>query len=358
MSFITGVDKRVYARVVSSPDRRFHLISKQFQFSLSAELGPEGLQLSKDTPAARFVKAAANSELQYEASSVGTPTPVTIETYSDPAFGIEDKSGLGSSAAVTAAVVGALWQYYRGNLQSNLNTVFKMAAWAHSQAQGGKVGSGFDIAASVFGASSYVRFSPEILSGKYPEMIDKSAWDYQLDKIPLPKGARVVLANIEGQQASTSAMIAKVNAWKEKEPSQYRALLNKLEGANRKAVASLKVLNGGDDAKLLSEFQQAFEHGRRLTRELGQRSGANIEPPELEALVDAALKHGAWVAKLPGAGGGDSVAAICLDVKDQEKLRTFFSSYKPVVVRVLDIATSEEGLRIESTNRWPLGPLA
>lgn len=85
------------------------------------------------------------------------------------------KTGLGSSAAMTAAVVAALLNYLgvvnlslltgdqeeRGS--ADLDLVHIIAQSAHCIAQG-KVGSGFDVSSAVYGSQRYVRFSPEVLS--------------------------------------------------------------------------------------------------------------------------------------------------------------------------------------------------
>lgn len=87
------------------------------------------------------------------------------------------KTGLGSSAAMTTAVVAALLNYLgvvnlpselNGPLQGNkvsqeLDIVHIIAQTAHCIAQG-KVGSGFDVSSAVYGSQRYIRFSPEVLS--------------------------------------------------------------------------------------------------------------------------------------------------------------------------------------------------
>jgi len=85
------------------------------------------------------------------------------------------KTGLGSSAAMTTAVVGALLHYLgvvkissskdrqeRKDIE-DLDMVHKIAQTAHCIAQG-KVGSGFDVSSAVYGSHRYVRFSPEVIS--------------------------------------------------------------------------------------------------------------------------------------------------------------------------------------------------
>lgn len=79
------------------------------------------------------------------------------------------KTGLGSSAAMTTAVVAALLHYLgvvdlSSNKEAvNLDVVHMIAQTAHCIAQG-KVGSGFDVSSAVYGSQRYVRFSPEVIS--------------------------------------------------------------------------------------------------------------------------------------------------------------------------------------------------
>lgn len=86
------------------------------------------------------------------------------------------KTGLGSSAAMTTALVGALLHYlgvvnlpasYGGKQaemvdSADVDMLHIVAQSAHCIAQG-KVGSGFDVSAAVYGSQRYIRFSPEIL---------------------------------------------------------------------------------------------------------------------------------------------------------------------------------------------------
>lgn len=87
------------------------------------------------------------------------------------------KTGLGSSAAMTTSVVAALLHYLgvvrlpfsvknpheEKLLNSDLDLVHIAAQTAHCIAQG-KVGSGFDISAAVYGSQRYVRFSLGVLT--------------------------------------------------------------------------------------------------------------------------------------------------------------------------------------------------
>lgn len=94
------------------------------------------------------------------------------------------KTGLGSSAAMTTAVVAALLQYLgvvdlsltmdqqQENDTGDLDIVHMIAQTAHCIAQG-KVGSGFDVGSAVYGSQRYVRFSPDVISSA---QVSLSTW--------------------------------------------------------------------------------------------------------------------------------------------------------------------------------------
>ena len=143
-----------------------------------------------------------------------------MECSIDPITGNVDvsKTGMGSSAALTTSLVGALlkfqycpfrwpsaWLARLGRIQLYLlvlrptrrsaqhkqykqrrrkGLVHNLAQVAHSVAQG-KIGSGFDVAAAVYGTQTYSRFSSSILDAVlerptadsiYNAVVDRDNW--------------------------------------------------------------------------------------------------------------------------------------------------------------------------------------
>ena len=80
------------------------------------------------------------------------------------------KTGMGSSAALATSLVGALLVWFgvvrlgagSKNIAEDRRVLHNLAQLAHAVAQG-KIGSGFDVAAAVYGTQIYKRFSPEVL---------------------------------------------------------------------------------------------------------------------------------------------------------------------------------------------------
>lgn len=191
------------------------------------------------------------------------------------------KLGLGSSAAILVASLGALELGKQPNIGVHeLRTrVFGVALEAHRRAQGG--GSGVDVAASTFGGALVATPSGSGLS---------------VTPVELPRELRFRALASESP-SSTPEMIRRVHALRNDEPQRYAQLM----GAQREAseAAADAVLRGDGSALLSALAAQGHALGA-----LGDAAGVPIVPPELKALQLAAPRHAAAV--LPaGAGGGD-----------------------------------------------------
>ncbi|KAL3418439.1 Phosphomevalonate kinase [Phlyctema vagabunda] len=383
--------------VVESP--QFRDATWNYGFHLADEQGGvEVTQLQGSTPASRnpFVETALAYALTYISSISSqrvTPTKVTIladnDYYSQSAssatsekstgskhfsdFGVRladaHKTGLGSSAALVTAFTGAVLSYYLPQSQFSLESadgrrkLHNIAQAAHCAAQG-KVGSGFDVAAAVYGSCVYRRFSPSVLAStgepgsagfsvRVKQLVEDTAkdaalkWDYEIDpdKATIPEGTALIMCDVDcGSQ--TVSMVKKVQAWQKQDPAGSRALSDELHKRN-KALAA--ILESGD----LDAAPGAFAATREKIREMGQRSDVPIEPQEQTALLDAITQEvdGVYGGVVPGAGGYD---AIVLLVKKNEKtlnaVKEFLASWIQKTesnVKLLDTTGEMEGARIE-----------
>jgi len=337
VSFITGVDKRVYAEAEEAAELRF--VSKQFGFDFTTVFDGEKIACANEK--ANFVCFAAEVCLRYLKAKGMQTKNFVLTTFSDPAFGVEDKAGLGSSAAVTVASVAAIMALHGFDVEGeHRSLVHKLSQFGHSEAQGGKIGSGFDIAASTFGASKYVRYSPSCIDKtRFPDFLDED-WDCVLEKVKLPADFRVAIANIAGESMSTSEAVKKWKVWKEQDQDENSRLFEELNDHDVKAIEALL-------AKDYASFQKHFQEGWDLTALFGEKIGAPVSTPGFNALVEKSLQNGAFVCKLPGAGGGDSIAAFCLSDADRARLESFWQSYSEKKLVPLGLSVSNEGVRIE-----------
>ncbi len=341
VSFLTGFDKRVYAEAKES--EKIVVRSPQFAFEATGVFENGKLVLNAESEKLKYVITTAEGCLNYFAWKGISVKNFELETKSDSVYGVEgSKAGLGSSAAVCVAVASAMFELHGLSLDSHREEVHKLSQWSHSTVAG-KVGSGIDVAASCYGASSYVRYSPAILKNAFPQVVEMP-WDYEMHHAYLPKQFNVAVAAL-GDSVSTSVMVKQVGAWKEADPAGFAELMSQYNACNIMAITSMKKLSSDFSGKNLEDFKKLFNHSQFLKKQLGIKSGAPIESDDYTKLRDESCANGAFVSCLPGAGGGDSIAAFCLSTEDKAKLELFWAGKG---LKVLDLSVSSEGARVES----------
>lgn len=132
-----------------------------------------------------FLKAYTHAH-QAEAASEPGPFAFLNTTLAEV-----HKTGLGSSAAMVTSLVAAILLHASGARsdqvvsESTKKLIHNVAQYAHSQAQG-KVGSGFDVSAAIFGSQIYRRFAPECLSTLLESTSVSSALCAHADDVLMP----------------------------------------------------------------------------------------------------------------------------------------------------------------------------
>ncbi|CAM6083261.1 unnamed protein product [Calypogeia fissa] len=289
------------------------------------------------------------------------------------------KTGLGSSAAMTSAVVGGILDYLGsvklpvhsdGEVNDmdaawNLDLVHSIAQAAHCAAQG-KVGSGFDVSSAVYGSQRYIRFSPSVLSTKESSNINsplstvqallQRKWDGERTAYALPPQLLLIIGEPGYGGSHTPSMVGAVMTWRKKDPEQDK-VWSAIAKANKGVEAGLSHLNylaqnheeayhaavnlcstsraqewekvwesypeGNEIVAALVETRNAFTKVRSGLQLLGEKAGVPIEPPIQTELLDETMKiTGVLLAGVPGAGGYDAVFAITLGqvARDQVEL--------------------------------------
>ncbi len=350
ISFVNAVDAYVTATAADRHDASVKLNAPQLGISFSGKI--DGERFRGNIPAELvLMKTAAEIAFRYSMEMGAKTTGLDITTNSDSPFAYSTsggkivKSGLGSSAAVTVATVGSVLKLFGIDGDPN-GALHKLSQAAHSIATG-KVGSGFDIAAAVYGTILYTRYSPSILNtfpkdytGMDLAELVKRDWDYSIRKFTLPRELKLVFANF-GDSMITTKALGSVSEFKIKDPKTYSRLMKEIDSANRDAINALERMendeNGAEDA-----FRESFDIGRAATKKLGALSGVGIEPDDCTQLIEDSKKNGAFVAKLPGAGGRDAVAALCRSDSERSRLREYWNGRKEL--KVLELNSVEEGM--------------
>ncbi|WFD26540.1 phosphomevalonate kinase [Malassezia nana] len=313
------------------------------------------------------------------------------------------KTGLGSSAAMTTSLVGALLVHLsiveavrttETLSPASLGLIHNVAQLTHCAAQG-KVGSGFDVSASVWGSQVYRRFNPALLKDimrtehgqriiapgtTTPPREPRALWPVldpsnalwmptaprdatptatealraatsREDSIPrpaplhLPPGVRLCLADVDAG-SNTRTMVGQVSEWRTQNPAWAQQLYAVLAAANQSVsdgLLQLHLLHAQDPrayaetvsalarvpsadwdtlgslhaSRIIDAFvavRDAMRSVRTGMRELGTRSGAAVEPPEMTRLLDTTLAGapGLLGGGVPGAGGYDALFILFL----------------------------------------------
>ncbi|XP_050878300.1 phosphomevalonate kinase, peroxisomal isoform X2 [Lathyrus oleraceus] len=302
------------------------------------------------------------------------------------------KTGLGSSAAMTTAVVAALLHYLgvvkissskdhqdRKDI-ADLDMVHKIAQTAHCIAQG-KVGSGFDVSSAVYGSHRYVRFSPEVISSTQvaatavalPEVINdilKGNWDHDRTQFSLPPLMTLILGEPGTGGSSTPSMVGAVKKWQKSDPEKALETWRRLSEANssletqlnllrklakeqwdayKSVIDSCSILRSDKEAviKALLGSKEAMVGIRYYMRLMGEAAGVPIEPESQTQLLDATMNlEGVLLAGVPGAGGFDAVFAVTLGDSNSNVTKTWSS------VNVLAMLVKEDpcGVSLETAD--------
>ncbi|KAK9415526.1 putative Phosphomevalonate kinase [Seiridium unicorne] len=278
-----------------------------------------------------------------------------------------NKTGLGSSAAIVTSLTAALLSHYLPkslfdvSSEEGKRVLHNLAQAAHCAAQG-KVGSGFDIAAAVYGSCRYRRFSPSLLQnlpapgtpGFAPalsKLVSSPDWDYEISKegVRLPRGVALRMCDVDcGSQ--TVGMVKKVLSWREKDAEGSKKIWDSLQERN---LALGSILAEGKTEGIV----QAVDNIRELIRAMGTESSVPIEPESQTALLDALKEvEGVYNGVVPGAGGHDAIAILMKDDETTEqRVRDYVKGWSKdhnENVRLLEVKGELDGVRSEGLKEY------
>ncbi|KAL9601082.1 MAG: hypothetical protein Q9219_002792 [cf. Caloplaca sp. 3 TL-2023] len=295
------------------------------------------------------------------------------------------KTGLGSSAALVTAFSAAVLTYCVAQGQVMLDSdsgrrqLHNLAQAAHCAAQG-KVGSGFDVAAAVYGSCIYRRFSPSVLGGLgevgspgfsgrlravVQDLDPSNQWDMQINQSAavIPQGLKLLLCDVDCG-SETVGLVRKVLTWRNDRPKEATSLWTSLQSRNEDLAIELQRLAQDDEVnqgtyQYLSDIILGI---RCLVREMSLKADVPIEPDVQTQLLDACCRiEGVVGGMVPGAGGFDAVALLVEDkalVPLQDFLRTYTTSQDsengPIIskARLLGVKQATGGLNIEEPEMY------
>lgn len=219
----------------------------------------------------------------------GSPKePIRVEINSE----IPEGSGLGSSAAVSVAVAGALSKFFE--LQLTNEEIARLSAEGEKKVHGSP--SGIDTAASLLGG---------VILYRKGEVVEEITINQALH----------ILVVFTGSKRSTADLISRVANRKQAYPATFEALCEAASLASLQFAGALKSRDLSYLGALMSLAQTSLSWIGCSTR-------------ELDDLIEQTLKDKcSFGAKLTGAGGGGSVIALPQPEKSEQLLSKVSEKY-------------------------------
>ena len=254
-----------------------------------------------------------------------------IESELDDANG--QKYGLGSSAAVVAATIAAINEFYE--LELTALERFKAALLATIAVS--PRSSGGDIASSTFGG--WISYSSPDRAALIETMATSSVTDslraegwgpLTVRPLSVPDHLRLVVG-WTGSPSSTEALVGSV---KKASPADSPAYTTFLESSDRIVDCLTAALEASDTVLA----QRLLREARENLLLLQSTSGITIETENLRRLCEIAEEHGG-AAKPSGAGGGDCGIALADCGADLEAMR---AAWAKAGIRPLDLTVHEQ----------------
>lgn len=231
------------------------------------------------------------------------------------------KLGLGSSAAASAAAVGAVLASAGRDLSDPKvqREVLDIALAGHKAVA--PEGSGADVAAASLGG--FVRFR---LDGGELAEAERLTW-------PSSVATRVVWTGVE---ARTSEFVRAVRSFEARDGKGYGIIRDKLRD---EAIRFADAIGAGNGAEIVA----AGDAYGLCMKQLGEAANVSIVTPDLARIADLAREHGGS-AKPSGAGGGDVAIAFFAKHSDAE---AFDSACSAAGLDRLDLGLGAPGVRAE-----------
>lgn len=229
------------------------------------------------------------------------------------------KFGLGSSAALTVAMLSAIEKFMGG--AGWMKNLYREALNAHRNAQG-KMGSGVDIAASTLGG--VLKYQMPTGGEAESENINNIQWPDNLYMISIWTGYSV----------STRTLVRKVHQFRDNKPAVYQKIMADMSALSEAGCTAFQEGNIPDFLQIITDFVD-------IERKLSAHSKAHIISTVHEQISNLVVNAGGCY-KPSGAGGGDIGVAFC-DTK--ETYDRVLEAVKSSPYEILDLAIQTEGVK-------------
>lgn len=227
---------------------------------------------------------AHHSYFKYAVENYWEGGPLDISTRSD----IPSSSGMGSSAALTTSLMGALVELSGGSIEDERERIARQSFATEYGVQGRA--SPTDTSTATMGQG--ILLAKEPVDGLLWH-VERGGAEWYIHRVDVPKLDIVV--GFTGVKGNTGELVAKVRRYWERN-NFAKETVSDIGRLTMEGVAAL----GTGDKELIGRL---MDRNHQLLTILG------VNHPKLQRLIDAARPY-SFGAKLTGAGGGGSMIAL------------------------------------------------
>lgn len=237
------------------------------------------------------------------------------------------KLGLGSSAALTVAILATLIKFENQKFEigKEINLFLKTALQTHRQAQG-NLGSGIDIAASALGGVlQYQIFDKEFIKVPFYE------------KLTIPGDLHILIV-WTGVSASTKKFVQNIEEFKRKQSNYFDSIIKEMKKISIQGIEAIK-------QKDTTKYVEAVKKYYNEMKNLGLQSNTPIVSKNHQEIFEIVTNAGG-VYKPSGAGGGDLGIAFCNSLKTKEVISNNLGNTD---YKIINLEISKDGIQIITT---------
>lgn len=306
-AIITAVDLFIHLKIREATEAYGSIYSEGFTpEAVKWQRVEESIQVKQPTKALRYVLAAMQTTEDY-LSELDVPLRnYHMKFKSEMTSEAGRKLGVGSSGAVTVAVVQGLLEFYAIEFTDEL--IYKLSVLAQFKLG---VNSSFgDLAAITYtGWVHYTSFDREAVFEYFQRYSVRKtveiAWPHlKIERLPVPKDLNFLIG-WTGRPASSNQLVGAVQEKKVQSTEQYNHFLSE-------SKIAVEQLNGALLENNTPDISAAIHRNRDALLQMGQQTNVLIETPKLTTLCTIAQRYGG-AGKTSGAGGGDSGIAFIFE---------------------------------------------
>ncbi|MPW39709.1 mevalonate kinase [Thermococcus sp. 101 C5] len=301
-----AIDLRTYVRAEFNENGRIRIEAKDIRTpGLTVSFSEDQIYFETDYGKAAEVLSYVREAINLVMEEAGVQKGITVSITSQIPVG----AGLGSSAAVAVATIGAVSRLL--GLELSKEEVAKLGHKVELLVQGAS--SGIDPTVSAVGGFLHYQ---------------KGSFE-SLPVVELP-----IVVGYTGSSGSTKELVAKVRRNYEEMPEIIEPILNSMGNLVEKAREVI-----------LAEYDREIKFqllGRLMNINHGLLDALGVSTKSLSDLVYASREAGALGAKITGAGGGGCMYALAPGKQSEVATAIKIAGGVPMITKI-----SREGLRIE-----------